>query len=165
RGATDTGRRGLRLIPFSIVGLVALVLTAGIYYWFHARLAERSDPVVASIYSIKLPPPPAPLKPPPSPPARLRKFLQPEIDQHLVDVIDEPTYSKVTLLGETLFDSGSPDIKPSFLPTLRRIAAALDEVNGNVLVRGYTDDVRINTRRFQSNVDLSQVRADNVMRL
>ena len=165
RGAADTGRRGLRLVPFSIVGLIALVLAAGIYYWFHARLAARSDPVVASIYSIKLPPPPAPLKPPPPPPARLRKFLQPEIDQHLVDVTDEPTYSKVTLLGETLFDSGSPDIKPSFLPTLRRIAAALDEVNGNVLVRGYTDDVRINTRRFQSNVDLSQVRADNVMRL
>ena len=32
-------------------------------------------------------------------------------------------------------------------------------------MRGYTDDVRINTRRFQSNVDLSQARADSVMRL
>jgi len=165
QGAADAGRRGLRLVPFWIVGLLALVLAAGIYYWFHARLAVRSDPVVASIYSIKLPPPPAPLKAPPSQPARLRKFLQPEIDQHLVEVADEPTYSKVTLLGETLFDSGSPDIKPGFVPTLRRVAAALDEVNGAVVVRGYTDDVRINTRRFQSNVDLSQARADSVMRL
>jgi type VI secretion system protein ImpK len=155
----------LRLVPFWIVGLLALLLGVGIYYWFHARLATRSDPVVASIYSIKLPPPPAPLKAPPPPPARLRRFLQPEIEQHLVDVADEPTYSKVTLLGETLFDSGSPDIKAGFLPTLRRVAAALDEVNGDVVVRGYTDDVRINTRRFQSNVDLSQARADNVMRL
>ncbi len=165
QGAADTGRRGLRLVPFWIVALLALLLGVGIYYWFHARLSTRSDPVVASIYSIKLPPPPAPLKAPPPPPARLRRFLQPEIEQHLVDVADEPTYSKVTLLGETLFDSGSPDIKTSFLPTLRHVAAALDEVNGDVVVRGYTDDVRINTRRFQSNVDLSQARADNVVRL
>jgi type VI secretion system protein ImpK len=165
QGAAYTGRRGLRLVPFWIVALLALVLAAGIYYWFHARLATQSDPIVASIYSIKLPPPAAPLKAAPPAPARLRKFLQPEIDQHLVEVSDEPTYSKVTLLGETLFDSGSPEIKPAFLPTLRRVAAALDEVNGDVVVRGYTDDVRINTRRFQSNVDLSQARADTVMRL
>jgi type VI secretion system protein ImpK len=165
KGATDTGRRGLRLVPFWIVGLLALLVAAGIYYWFHLRLAGQSDPVVASIYSIKLPPPPAPVKAPAPPPPRLRKFLEPEIAQRLVDVEDGDNYSKVTLLGETLFDSGSPDIKESFLPTLRRVAAALDEVNGDVIVRGYTDDVRINTRRFQSNIDLSQARADAVKKL
>jgi type VI secretion system protein ImpK len=165
KGVSDTGRRGLRLVPFWIVGLLALLVAAGIYYWFHLRLAGQSDPVVASIYSIKLPPPPAPVKAPAPPPPRLRKFLEPEIAQRLVDVEDGDNYSKVTLLGETLFDSGSPDIKDSFLPTLRRVAAALDEVNGDVVVRGYTDDVRINTRRFQSNIDLSQARADAVKKL
>jgi type VI secretion system protein ImpK len=165
KGAADTGRRGLRLVPFWIVGLLALLVAAGIYYWFHLRLAGQSDPVVASIYSIKLPPPPAPVKAPAPPPPRLRRFLEPEIAQRLVDVEDGENYSKVTLLGETLFDSGSPDIKESFLPTLRRVAAALDEVNGDVVVRGYTDDVRINTRRFQSNIDLSQARADAVKKL
>lgn len=165
KGASDTGRRGLRLVPFWIVGLVALLVAAGIYYWIHLRLAGQSDPVVASIYSIKLPPPPAPVKAPAPPPPRLRRFLEPEIAQRLVDVEDGDSYSKVTLLGETLFDSGSPDIKDSFLPTLRRVAAALDEVNGDVVVRGYTDDVRISTRRFQSNIDLSQARADAVKKL
>ena len=95
----------------------------------------------------------------------MRRFLEPEINQHLVEVADEPTYSRITLLGESLFDSGSPDIKASFLPTLRRVAAALNEVKGDVVVRGYTDDVRINTRRFQSNIDLSQARADAVRTL
>jgi len=165
KGASDTGRRGWRLVPFWIVGLLALLVAAGIYYWFHLRLAGQSDPVVASIYSIKLPPPPAPVKAPAPPPPRLRRFLEPEIAQRLVDVEDGDNYSKVTLLGETLFDSGSPDIKDGFLPTLRRVAAALDEVNGDVVVRGYTDDVRINTRRFQSNIDLSQARADAVKKL
>ena len=165
KGASDTGRRGLRLVPFWIVGLLALLAAAGIYYWFHLRLAGQSDPVVASIYSIKLPPPPAPVKAPAPPPPRLRRFLEPEIAQRLVDVEDGDNYSKVTLLGDTLFDSGAPDIKDSFLPTLRRVAAALDEVNGDVVVRGYTDDVRINTRRFQSNIDLSQARADAVKKL
>ena len=161
----DTGRRGLRLGPFWIVALLALLIGFGIYYWFHLRIVGQSDSVVASIYSIKLPAPPPAIKPPAPPPPRLRKFLEPEINQHLVEVADEPTYSKITLLGESLFDSGSPDIKESFLPTLRRVAAALDEVKGDVVVRGYTDDVRINTRRFQSNIDLSQARADAVRTL
>src|SRR5690348_3803015 len=116
KGASDTGRRGWRLVPFWIVGLLSLLVAAGIYYWFHLRLAGQSDPVVASIYSIKLPPPPAPVKAP-APPPRLRRFLEPEIAQRLVDVEDGDNYSKVTLLGETLFDSGSPDIKDGFLPT------------------------------------------------
>ena len=165
KGAPDTGRRGWRLVPFWIVALLALLVGAGLYYWFHLRVASRSDPVIASIYSIKLPPPPAPVKPQPPPAPRLRKFLEPEISQRLVDVDDQDSYSKVTLLGEMLFDSGSPDIKESFLPTLKRVAVALDEVSGDIVVRGYTDDVRINTRRFQSNIDLSQARADAVKKL
>jgi type VI secretion system protein ImpK len=165
KGAQDTGRRGLRLIPFWIVGLLALLLALGIYYWFHLRLATHSDPVISSIYSIKLPPPPPAVKEPLPPPPRLRKFLEPEINQRLVEVADEDNYSKVTLLGESLFDSGSPDIKENFLPTLRRVAAALNSVSGDVVVRGYTDDTRINTRRFQSNIDLSQARADAVRKL
>ena len=164
-GAPDTGRRGLRLVPFWIVALLALLIGSAIYYWFHLRIVGHSDPVVASIYSIKLPAPPPAIKPPAPPPPRLRRFLEPEINQHLVEVADEPTYSRITLLGESLFDSGSPDIKASFLPTLRRVAAALNEVKGDVVVRGYTDDVRINTRRFQSNIDLSQARADAVRTL
>jgi type VI secretion system protein ImpK len=165
KGAADTGRRGLRLVPFWIVALFALLLGSAIYYWFHLRVVDQSDPVIASIYSIKVPAPPPAIKPPAPPPPRLRKFLEPEISQHLVEVVDEPTYSRITLLGESLFDSGSPEIKASFLPTLRRVAAALDEVKGDVVVRGYTDDVRINTRRFQSNIDLSQARADAVRKL
>jgi type VI secretion system protein ImpK len=165
KGTPDNGRRGLRLVPFWIVGLLALLAALGIYYWFHVRLAPPSDRVIASIYSIKLPPPPPAVRPAAPPPPRLRKFLEPEITQHLVEVDDGDRYSKVTLLGESLFDSGSPDIKASFGPTLRRVAKALDEVNGDVTVRGYTDDVRINTRRFQSNIDLSQARADAVKSL
>ena len=165
KGAADTGRRGLRLVPFWIVALLALLMASAIYYWFHLRIVTQSDPVIASLYSIKLPPPPPAIKPAAPPPPRLRRFLEPEIVQNLVEVEDNDAYSKVTLLGESLFDSGSPDIKPSFLPTLRRVASALDEVSGDVVVRGYTDDVRINTRRFQSNIDLSQARADAVKRL
>lgn len=165
KGAPDTGRRGLRLVPFWIVALLALLVAAGVYYWFHLRIAAQSDPVIASIYSIKLPVPPPPVSTPRPPPPRLRQFLQPEIDQRLVDVDDEDTYSKVTLLGESLFDPGSPDIKTSFLPTLKRVAIALNSVGGAVIVRGYTDNTRINTRRFQSNIDLSQARAEAVRRL
>jgi type VI secretion system protein ImpK len=45
---------------------------------------------------------------------------------------------------------------------LKRIAAALNEVTGAVVVTGYTDNVPIRTLRFPSNFQLSQARADVV---
>ena len=48
---------------------------------------------------------------------------------------------------------------------LHRVAEALNEVSGEVLVTGYTDNVPIRTLRFPSNWELSRERAEVVKRM
>src|SRR5690606_24097184 len=82
----------------------------------------------------------------------------------LVEVFDRGRDLVVLLRGEGLFDSGSADVRPSFLPTLQRIGQALEERAGPVRVVGHTDNVPIRTARFPSNWELSQARAASVAR-
>jgi type VI secretion system protein ImpK len=61
-----------------------------------------------------------------------------------------------------LFDSGSTTVKDRYHAVLTRVATALNEVPGQVVVTGHTDNTKINTIRFPSNFQLSQARADVV---
>jgi type VI secretion system protein ImpK len=70
----------------------------------------------------------------------------------------------VLLRGEGLFESASADVRPTFLPTLRRIGQALEDRAGVVRVVGHSDNVPIRTSRFPSNWELSQARAASVAR-
>jgi len=77
-------------------------------------------------------------------------------------VRDQPDRSVVILKGDGLFDPGQTIVKEQYVGILKRIADALNEVNGAVVVTGYTDNVPIRTLRFPSNFQLSQARADVV---
>jgi chemotaxis protein MotB len=48
---------------------------------------------------------------------------------------------------------------------LARVATFLEDVDGDIQVSGYTDDVPIRTVRFPSNWELSAARAISVVRL
>jgi len=109
----------------------------------------------------------AAVQPPAVPPSaqpgaldRLRSFLKPEIDQHLVSVLGTQSAPLVRVLNRGMFAPGSAAVNPSFVPLLRRIGAALREEPGPVLVAGYTDNQPIRTVRFPSNFQLSTARAD-----
>jgi len=52
---------------------------------------------------------------------------------------------------------------PSTLEILDRVAKALAETNGQLMVSGHTDDVPISTGRYRSNWDLSSARASSVV--
>ena len=75
---------------------------------------------------------------------------------------DEPDRSVVILRGDGLFASGSGRVLERYLPTLARIAEALNTVKGNVIVSGYTDNVPIRTAQYPSNFHLSRDRAEHV---
>lgn len=66
--------------------------------------------------------------------------------------------------GETVFDSGSAELKSQALPLLERIAAIAAENGGTIEVEGHTDDVPIANDRYPSNWELSGARAGNVVR-
>ncbi|MCY1507242.1 type VI secretion system peptidoglycan-associated domain protein [compost metagenome] len=68
----------------------------------------------------------------------------------------------VVLRGDGLFASGSDRVLDRYAPVLARVADALNAVEGNVLVSGFSDDQPIRSVRFPSNWQLSQARADAV---
>jgi type VI secretion system protein ImpK len=71
----------------------------------------------------------------------------------------------VTLLAPDLFASGSADVKADYEDTLRRVAVALNQVPGRVLVIGHTDDQPLRVLRYRDNFELSRERAVSVAAL
>ena len=120
------------------------------------------DAVLASIEEnvpkfIKVEDPPA--KP------RLAQFLQSDIKAGLVAVRDEVDRSVVTIRGDGLFAPASATIVPEREALMGRIADALTQVQGTVLVTGHSDNTPIRTARFPSNWHLSEERANTVREL
>ena len=93
---------------------------------------------------------------------RLTGFLEPEIREGLVTVLEESDRSIIRLRGDRFFASGSAQPMAQSEPVLRRIAQALAEVKGDVLVTGHSDNQPIRSLRFPSNWHLSTARAENV---
>ena len=87
------------------------------------------------------------------------------IEHHVRTRLDEDGLS-VELANSVLFASGEAELTPEaqelLSPIGERMAASLDE-RYDVVVEGYTDDVPIHNRRYQSNWELSTSRAIYVM--
>lgn len=155
-----------RFIPPWVIATLCGLAACAIYFWLLFALGSRSDTVYADLAALRVPPTAvveAPAPPVQSP--RLRRFLEAEIRAGLVEVSDQADRSVVTLLGDGLFESGREEVKPRYLPVLARIASALAEVEGPVLVAGFTDNVPMRSPRFPSNWELSQARAESVKTL
>ena len=82
-----------------------------------------------------------------------------DIKAGLVAVSDEVDRSVITVRGDGLFEAGSAALVPQREALMARIAEALGNVPGSVLVTGHTDNVPIRSVRFPSNWHLSQERA------
>ncbi len=60
------------------------------------------------------------------------------------------------------FQSGSAVMTTDFEDMLFKISEVLSELPGEITIEGHTDDIPINTTRFNSNWDLSAARASSV---
>lgn len=161
----------LRKLWRPVIPLWACVALAGFiaclfYIVLNWRLGDNTNPVLAKIYQTTLPEAaiaePAPALPPV---LNLRGFLQPEIKAGLVAVRDEADRSVVILKGDGLFASGSTVARDSYEPVIDRVAQAMNNVSGKILVVGYSDNVPIRSARFASNYELSLERARSVQSL
>lgn len=160
----EARRSLMATLPMWVVFTVAGVLALGIYLFLSLRLNSNSDPVFARIQALRIETPP----PPPAQPAqkpRLSAFLQPEIRAGLVAVDDLADRSVITIRGDGLFRPASASVDDAVLPLMKRIAEALNAVEGNILITGHTDSQPIRSARFPSNWHLSQERAQSVQAL
>lgn len=154
------------MIPLWACAAVAGLAACLFYIVLNWRLGDYTSPVLARIYQTVLPevkignpapPPPATLN--------LRAFLKPEIDAGLVAVRDEADRSVVTLKGDGLFASAATEVRGRYVDVIQRIAAAMNNVSGQIQVIGYSDNVPIRSARFASNFELSLARARSVQSL
>ena len=119
---------------------------------------------VAALQRRAPPPPPAP--PAPAEEVRLQKvvtFLQKEIDEGIVNVFQKGNTLVIRIAGSNMFGSGSDQLTPSFAEPIARVANALNDEPGPVIVTGHSDNIPIKSSRFPSNMHLSLARAKSVM--
>lgn len=181
RGSVQEQNPLVRYVPLWVVAAVATALLLLAYALFSWLLNSASDPVFTAMGGIRdetvamvrrggVTAAAAAVKPQ-AQEARirvsqdLRKFLDPQIRQGSIDVIDDADKTTIRIRGDGLFDSGSANIKSAFLPLLTQIGQELSTVQGKVLVTGHSDNVPINTLQFPSNWHLSKARADSVVKL
>ena len=69
----------------------------------------------------------------------------------------------LALRHERQFAPGSTRPAPELRPLLQKIAAALDQAPGSIVVTGHAD--ALPTRRYASNLELSASRAQEIVRI
>lgn len=83
--------------------------------------------------------------------------------QNLVEVDFNAEYVQLSLNGALLFDSGKADILDDAYPIVDKIAAILETYDKNVIeIEGHTDNVPLNSGKYQNNDLLSVYRAYSV---
>ncbi|MEP5729422.1 MAG: type IVB secretion system protein IcmH/DotU [Sulfitobacter sp.] len=111
-------------------------------------------------------PPPPPAPPAPAEEVRLQKvvtFLQPEIDEGIVNVFQKGNTLVIRIAGSNMFGSGSDQLTDKFVTPIARVAKALNDEPGPVIITGHSDNIPIKSSRFPSNMHLSLARAKSVM--
>ncbi|MEO0386581.1 MAG: type IVB secretion system protein IcmH/DotU [Pseudomonadota bacterium] len=113
----------------------------------------------------RAPPPPPP---PPTPVQAVRleavkEFLTEELEAGLVTIEEEGNTISISIVGTGMFASGSDTLLDKYLVPVERVAFALNDQAGAVIVAGHSDSVPIRTARFPNNTALSLARAKSVM--
>ncbi len=172
RGITDKRNILAKYVPLWVVVAATAVLLMLLFLGFLFFINQSSNPLMAQLYQIKdgIKVPIAvekhtPVSVPVAEPTELekiRQFLQPEISQKKVAVVDDNGQSMIRILVKNFFASGSDRIRGKYQPLLSRIADALESVTNPITVVGHTDNIPIFTARFPSNWVLSRARAQAV---
>lgn len=166
QGAAPPAARLADGIPLWAVAAVLAGLLLALFLVLRLTLNAQTDATFTALQAIDVPAPPAPPPAPAAPPPpRLAQLLKTDIDAGLLEVRDLADRSVVTLRGDGLFAAGSADVSDRSRALFGRIAAALNQVPGQVVVSGHTDNVPIRSLRFPSNWHLSKDRAASVKAL
>lgn len=89
----------------------------------------------------------------------LQQRLAADLRSGALAVRGEADRDVIAMRGDALFDSGSAVANRALLPVLARVANALNQLDGEIVITGHTDNQPIRDRHFASNLALSQARA------
>ncbi|QKJ86971.1 OmpA family protein [Paramixta manurensis] len=150
-------------VPLWACVTVTAFLAGMIYSGLNWRLGNAAEPLLHEIYHTPLPhvsisrrasTPQALLN--------LHQRLGDVIAAGQLEVSDGAFGSKVILPADKLFDHDATALNAMGRALLMRVAAAMNDVKGSVLVSVYTDDRPLNDRRFASNYEYSLAQAQSI---
>jgi chemotaxis protein MotB len=95
---------------------------------------------------------------------RVKKFIEENKLGTTVEIKEDDRGVILQLRDSILFESGKADVLPESKSLLDKLGNLIKTVPNNIIVEGHTDNVPINTYKFQSNWDLSASRAVNVVK-
>jgi type VI secretion system protein ImpK len=169
QGAVLPARRLPGALALWASACVCVLVLAAVYLGYSLSLGVMSDPVARQLAQLRPPPlagrPVAPALAKPAAPSELTKALAAEIARGEIVVSDVAGGHLIVLKSDELFGSGSARPHARLHPSIARIAGALDQLPGAIVITGHTDDVPIRTARYASNWELSTERARAVVAL
>ncbi len=94
---------------------------------------------------------------------KIREALKNEISQGQAQVGRDGERIVIRLVVQGSFYSGSAELSPDFMPTLKKIGQTITAAGGRITIEGHTDDIPLSGHnRYRSNWDLSGARAASV---
>ena len=84
--------------------------------------------------------------------------------EDIVRVREEDTGVVLQLNESILFDPAKANLKEESYEILSVISDIIPQIDNNIMVQGHTDNVPINTEKYDSNWELSTARATQVLR-
>lgn len=163
RGVANRRNRMIRYVPWWLAGAVSVVMLLIGFAGYYVRLTSAAAPVYTALEKvgttryIPLAIPPATV--------RLKQLLAGEEARGALSVEARGGRTIITLGAGLLFPSGSATPGRQHRDVLQRVASALNQVPGRVMVVGHTDDQPLSSDRYRDNLELSRERAMAVVKL
>lgn len=169
RGVAAAAPRLRDGVALWVVAAGAALLLMLVFVGLRLTLNAQTDATFAALQAMDVPKAAklaaVVVAPPVAAAPRLAQLLKTDIDAGAVQVQDLADRSIVTLRGDGLFEPGSADVAERAVALFGRVAQALNQVPGSVLVSGHTDNQPIRSLRFPSNWHLSKERAESVRKM
>ena len=163
QGVEDRRNRLIRYVPWWVFAAAALLVISVAFISYYVSLGNAAEPVKHALVGIGV----DDLAQQPVAPAvgpTLKQLLSPYERGRLLTVDENGGRTVITLTGpDDLFASGSAVMNDAYADTVKRIAAALNQVPGRVTVVGHTDDQPLHSFRYRDNYELSRERAASVV--
>lgn len=172
QGVTQRQNPLVQYVPLWVVLALSGVFLLLVYAGFSLSLNVKSDPLYAALHNIARNvktvverESPARAVEPVADKPELRELLAEEISQGRVSVERVREGERVRIAGDGLFASGSGLVSDRYISLIKRVALALEPLEGDIRVVGHTDNQPMRSLRYPSNWHLSKARAASVATL
>jgi type VI secretion system protein ImpK len=164
QGEHDRRHKLVQYVPLWVIAAVAGALVMACFLIYTFLLYRSAEPLRAEFAGLAASHPDYTHTVSPVSPRSLTlaQLLSPQISARVLTVQEADKETVVSLVSDDIFGSGSANPNPAHRDTLSRVAQALNQVPGQVVVIGHTDDQPIRSLRFADNIELSRARATAV---